>query len=200
MLRPELQLEGTEKVFVGPITLEPREGEAAHAVDLSAVREFERFLKRLIKRETRLKLLPGVDTLKPPTDDPKALAEDQEFWLSLGSETGADFIISASVDVKVLDRAGYQTEEYVSPSDGKTYFRQVMVEETGFSYDILLTVINARSGEIEHQEQITDFKERSDRKLREFTDMFSNLYTLEDRLLGVFVPRIIPAKRYLHRR
>ena len=200
MLRPELQLQGTEKIYVGPITLEPRGTDQAHAVDLSAVREFERFLKRLIKRETRLKLLPGVDTLKPPTDDPKALAEDQEFWLSLGSETGADFIISASVDVKVLDRAGYQTEEYVSPSDGKTYFRQVLVEETGFSYDILLTVIDAKNGEIAHQEQITDFKERSDRKLREFTDMFSNLYTLEDRLLGVFVPRIIPSKRYLHRR
>jgi len=201
MLRPELQLQGTEKIYVGPITLEPRGTDQAHAVDLSAVREFERFLKRLIKRETRLKLLPRIDTPPaPPTDDPKELAEDQEFWLALGRETGADFLVSASVDVKVLDRAGYQTEEYTSPSDGKTYFRQVMVEETGFSYDILLTVVDGHSGEVAHQEQITDFKERSDRKLREFTDMFSNLYTLEDRLLGVFVPRIIPSKRYLHRR
>ena len=74
-----------------------------------------------------------------------------------------------------------------------------MVEETGFNYDILLTVVNGNTGEIEHQEQITDFKERSERKLREFTDMFRNLYTLEDRLLGIFVPRVIPAKRYLHR-
>ncbi len=200
MLRPELQLQGTEEVFVGPITLEPRSSDATHAVDLSAVREFERFLKRLIKRETRLRLLPDIDSLTLPTDDPKALSEDQEFWLSLGQETGAEYIISASVDVKVLDRAGYQTEEYISPTDGKTYFRQVMVEETGFSYDILLTVVNGKTGEVAHQEQITDFKQRSDRKLREFTDMYSDLYTLEDRLLGVFVPRIVPAKRYLHKR
>ncbi len=86
----------------------------------------------------------------------------------------------------------------MSPTDGKTYFRQVMVEETGFSYDILLTVLSGETGEVVHQEQITDFKERSERKLQEYQDMFDDLYTLENRLLGVFVPRTVVAKRVIY--
>ncbi len=81
--------------------------------------------------------------------------------------------MAASIDVKVLDRAGYNTEEYVSPTDGKTYFRQVLVEETGFNFDILMTVYDGDTGEQVLSEQITDFKERSDRKLRESEDMFA---------------------------
>ena len=79
MLRPELQLEGTEKIYVGPITLESRDTDPAGAVDLTAVREFERFLKRIIKRETRLNLLPDLEQLTLPTNNPGKLAEDREF-------------------------------------------------------------------------------------------------------------------------
>ena len=50
----------------------------------------------------------------------------------------------------------------------------------------------------EKVEQITDFKERSDRKLRETEDMFAELYNLDNRLLGVFVPRSVIAKRTLY--
>lgn len=199
-IQPELGLEGTEKIYIGPVLLEPEARAQANAVDLSAVREFDRFLRRLIKRETRLHLLPPAEDLRPPTDDIGKLVDMKDFWAELGATTGAELIVAAAIDVKVLDRAGYQTEEYVSPQDGKTYFRQVLVEETGFSYDILLTVVDGATGEVVHEEQITDFKERSERKLREFTDMFSNLYTLEERLLNVFVPRTVPAKRYLFRR
>ena len=53
-----------------------------------------------------------------------------EFWRQVGAETDAQLIVTASLDVRVLDREGYTTEEYVSPQDGKTYFRQVLVELT----------------------------------------------------------------------
>jgi hypothetical protein len=200
VIQPELELDGTERIYVGPVLLEPQARLEANAVDVTAVRELERFLRRLIKRETRLHLLPADDSLRPPSDDIAELAAMKEFWTEIGTATGAELIVAAAIDVKVLDRAGYQTEEYVSPQDGKTYFRQVLVEETGFNYDILLTVVSGVTGEVVYQEQITDFKERSERKLREFTDMFANLYTLEERLLGVFVPRAVPGKRYLFRR
>ena len=198
-LAPELDLDGTEKIFVGPVMLEPRGDVQAHAVDLSAVREFERYVRRMIKRSTRLTLLPAEKDLTVPTDDPTLLAEMRDFWTELGEKTGAELIVAASIDVAVLDRAGYTTEEYVSPEDGKTYFRQVLIEETGFNYDILLMVVNGATGEVVHREQITDFKERSERKLQEFTDMFSNLYNLDARLLGVFVPWVIVSKRYLYK-
>jgi len=197
-LKPELNIDGTETVFVGPIMIEPREGEDVQSVDLTAAREFEIFLRKILRREAELRLLPEIDDLQPPTNNLAALAQQPEFWTSINEETNADLIIAASIDVKVLDRAGYTTEEYISPQDGKTYFRQVLVEETGFSYDILLVVVDGKTRAIIHQEQITDFMPKDERKLEEHTDMFTDLYTLQNRLVGIFVPRVVQVKRALY--
>ena len=196
-LKPELPLDGTENVYVGPILIEPREGENVQSVDLTAAREFEIFLRKVLRRDAQLHLNPERDDLKPPATHLAALMVDSEFWMAIREETGADYVVAASIDVKILDRAGYTTEEYVSPQDGKTYFRQVMVEETGFSYDILLVVVDASTGTVVHREQITDFQPKNERKLEEYTDMFTDLYTLQNRLAGIFVPRAVQVKRAL---
>lgn len=197
-LEPELPIDGTENVSVGPILIEPREGEHIQSVDMTAAREFEIFLRKILRRDARLHLLPERDDLRPPTDNLAMLVENPGFWTAIREENGADLVVAASIDVKILDRAGYTTEEYVSPQDGKTYFRQVMVEETGFSYDILLVVVEALTGEVLHQEQITDFQPKNERKLEEYTDMFTDLYTLQNRLVGIFVPRAVQVKRTLY--
>ena len=198
-LDPELAIGGIESVFVGPILIEPRPGENVQAVDLTAAREFEIYLRRVLRRGAQnLKLLPPLDDLRPPSRNLATLEKDPGFWRSINEETGADLVIAASIDVKVLDREGYTTEEYVSPQDGKTYFRQVLVEETGFSYDLLLLVVDGATGEVMHREQITDFKPRDERKLTEYTDMFTDLYTLQNRLVGIFVPRAVQVKRTLY--
>ena len=196
-VEPELELDGTERIYLGPIMVEPRAEQASRGLDQIASREFERYLRRLLRRETRLELLDPLEDLTIPTKDPLELLEITPFWTDIGEETEADYIVTASIDVDIRDRAGFQTEEYVSPQDGKTYFRQVMIEETGFDYDILVTIFDGQSGEVVHSEQITDFQEQSERKLEIYTDMFDDLYSLENRLLGIFVPRYIRAKRYL---
>lgn len=195
---PELQLEGTETIFLGPFMLEPASDRSIEPVDVTAMREFERFLFKLLRRNTRLNVLPPDSGLRPPTDDPLKLWGMKDFWIEIGSTTGAELIVAASIDVEVLDRAGYQTEEYVSPEDGKTYYRQVLVEETGFDFNILLMVFDGRTGEVRLREQISSFKQRPEKKLNQVTDLFSELYNLEQRLSGVFVPRIVPARRYLY--
>ncbi len=198
-LSPELDIEGTETVFVGPVLIEPRPGENVQAVDLTAAREFEVYLRRVLRRGAQgLRLLPSNEGLRPPSNNLADLEKDQAFWKSVNEETGADLIVAASIDVKVLDREGYTTEEYVSPQDGKTYFRQVLVEETGFSYDILLLVVDGATAEVLHREQITDFKPKDERKLEEYQDMFTDLYTLQNRLVGIFVPRTVQVKRTLY--
>jgi len=197
-LKPELAIDGTETVFIGPIMIEPREGEDVQSVDLTAAREFEIFLRKILRRDAELRLLPENDDLRPPTNNLAVLAQQPEFWTAINEETNADLIVAASIDVKILDRAGYTTEEYVSPQDGKTYFRQVLVEETGFSYDILLIVVDGNTRTIIHQEQITDFMPKDERKLEEYTDMFTDLYTLQNRLVGIFVPRVVQVKRALY--
>jgi len=197
-VRPELKVGSRAKVYVGSILLEPRQGGGTTMADIQAIREFSEYMRDLLRRETRLRVQPQLEGIEPPTLDLGKLLDDREFWRDVAARSGADYIIAASVDVKVLDREGYTTEEYVSPSDGKTYFRQVLVEETGFSYDILLVVVEGRTGKTVFRDQITDFKEKDERKLDDYEDMFDDLYTLENRLLGIFVPRTVMAKRYLY--
>ena len=196
-VEPELDLDGTEKIYLGPIMVEPRAEKASRGLDRIASREFERYLRRLLRRETRLDVLDPIEDLEIPTKDPLQLVEITPFWMDIGAESGAEYIVTAAIDVDIRDRAGFETEEYVSPQDGKTYFRQVLIEETGFEYDILVTIFDGQTGEIVHTEQISDFQEQSERKLEIYTDMFDDLYSLENRLLGIFVPRHIRAKRYL---
>jgi hypothetical protein len=196
-LEPELDVGAGDSIYVGPVLIEPRAQEEASALDLEASREFDDFLRKIIRRRTRLDVVPTVD-VTPPSKNPLELAEMTDFWIELGKTTEADFIVSAAIDVKVLDRAGYNTEEYVSPTDGKTYYRQVLVEETGFNFDILLMIFDGETGELVLKEQVTDFKEESERKLEQYDDMFAELYNLENRLLGVFVPRAMVAKRTLY--
>jgi hypothetical protein len=196
-IEPELKLDGSESLYIGPVLIEPRANEDASSLDLEASREFDDFLRKILRRRTRLDVVPTID-VQPPTADPLELATMTDFWVELGTASEADYIVSAAIDVKVLDRAGYNTEEYVSPTDGKTYFRQVLVEETGFNFDILLMVFDGSTGEQVLSEQITDFKERSERKLEQYEDMFADLYNLENRLLGIFVPRGMVAKRTLY--
>ena len=196
-VRPELDVGSRAKVYVGAILLEPRQGGGTTMADIQAIREFQDYIRDLLRRQTRLRVQPQLEGIEPPTLDLGRLVEIPEFWRDVAERSGADYVIAASVDVKVLDREGYTTEEYVSPADGKTYFRQILVEETGFAYDILLVVVDGRTGDVLFRDQITDFKERDERRLDQYDDMFDDLYTLENRLLGIFVPRVVLAKRYL---
>jgi hypothetical protein len=58
-------------------------------------------------------------------------------------------------------------------------------------------VFDARTGALVFQEPFKDTQEREERSFDEFTGMFANLYALENRLIGVFVPRTVKSKRLL---
>lgn len=197
-VRPKLLLTGHERVYLGPFIREaPKADVPQQKLGFDVAQEFERYLRRLLRRESKLQLLPPVEGLRAPAADALALTRATQFWRELGSQTGADLIVAGSVDFQVQDRSGYKTEEYVSPIDGRTYYRQVLVEQTGFSYDILLQVYDGRTGALLLEQPLKDFQERADRSFDEFTGMFSNLYALENQLIGIFVPRTVKSKRIL---
>lgn len=197
-VRPKLLLTGHERVYLGPFMRESSKAdEPQPKLGFDVAQEFERYLRRLLRRESKLQLLPPVEGLRPPAGDALTLARATQFWRELGSQTGADLIVAGSVDFQVQDRSGYKTEEYVSPIDGRTYYRQVLVEQTGFSYDILLQVYDGRTGALLLEQPLKDFQERAERSFDEFTGMFSNLYALENQLIGIFVPRTVKSKRIL---
>jgi hypothetical protein len=196
-VRAKLALTGREKLFLGPFLREVKGDEAAPKLGFSVEAEFERELRRLLRKEAKFILLPPVEGLRPPSSDPLELSRQSEFWRELGSRTGADFIVAGSIDFMIEERSGYKQEEYVSPYDGRTYYRQVMVEQTGFTYDILLQVYDARTGAIVHEEPLKDFHEVEESNVDEFSGMFANLYSLENQVINIFVPRTVKTKRQL---
>ncbi|MGE5236408.1 MAG: hypothetical protein ACM3O7_08680 [Acidobacteriota bacterium] len=196
-VRPKLALTGHEKLYIGPFVRESAGDEAAPKLAFDVPAEFERYLRRLLRKEAKFVILPSLESVRPPTTDPVRLTEATDFWRDLGNTSGADYIVAGSIDFEIQDRSGYKTEEYTSPLDGRTYYRQVLVETTGFSYDIMLDVYDGRTGAIVLQEPLKDFQERPEKNFDEFTGMFANLYAMENQLVGVFVPRTIKTKRLL---
>jgi hypothetical protein len=98
-LDPELPMDGTENVYVGPILIEPREGENVQSVDLTAAREFEIFLRKVLRRDARLQLVREHGDLSPPTNNLAVLMEDPGFWKAIREENGADLIVAAAIEL-----------------------------------------------------------------------------------------------------
>lgn len=196
-VQPRVAFSGREKMHLGPFLQESRDDRGPIPLRFDVAKEFERHLSRLLRRESKFTVTQPLDDLRVPSSDPLEMAKNAAFWRELGARTGADFIVSGSIDFQIQDRTGYKTEEFYSPIDGRTYYRQVLVEQTGFLFDILLQIYDGRTGALVYEEPMKDFREMRERRFDEFSGMFSNLYALENRLIGVFVPRTVKSKRAL---
>jgi hypothetical protein len=133
-----------------------------------------------------------------PTFDLALLSKNKDFWRAVGERSQADLILAGSLDFDVQDRSGYRTEEYVSPFDGRTYYRQILVEQTGYEYDIVLQVYDGKTGEQLYSDNFKDFKQSDEGQAADpLAGMFENLHSLEDRIVGVFAQRDVEATRVL---
>lgn len=196
-VKPKLQITGDEKVAIAPFiiaTKGEKRSDRAAKVDVQA--EFNRYLRKQIGKSTKLRLVDVPQTRLPGTDI-KTLATARDYWKDIGARTGADFIVTGIVDFDINDKSGYRTEEYTSPVDGRTFYRQVLVESTGFVFDIDLAVFNADTGELVIEENFRDFKEFDQRNYDEILGLFENLRSLETQLVGIFVSQETSAARYV---
>ncbi|HEY3055674.1 MAG TPA: hypothetical protein VGK31_07055 [Thermoanaerobaculia bacterium] len=196
-VKPKLQIVGDEKVAVAPFIIASKgekKSDRAAKVDVQA--EFGRYLKKQLTKSTKLRVIDAPQT-RLPGIDMKALEANRDFWKDLGAKTGADYIVSGVVDFDINDKSGYRTEEYVSPADGRTFYRQVLVESTGFVFDIDIAVFNADTGEKVVEENFRDFKEFDQRNYDEILGLFENLRALEQQLVGIFVSQETSATRYV---
>ena len=153
----------------------------------------------MLRRETELRVLEPVP-VQYPTYDLEQLAKQTDFWRALGERLQTDLILAGGLDFDVQDRTGYRTEEYVSPFNGRTYYRQVLVEQTGFEYDILMQVYDGKTGALLYQDNFKDFQNFEGESADPLRGMFENLFSLEDRILGVFTQKEIEASRLLFTR
>jgi TolB-like protein len=196
-LKPKLQITGDEKIAIAPFVIVnngEKKNDRAAKVDVQS--EFARYLRKQLTKSTKLTLV-DVPPTRLPGSDMKTLEGNRDFWKSLGAKTGADYIVTGVVDFDINDKSGYRTEEYVSPQDGRTYYRQVLVETTGFVFDIDIVVFNADTGEKVLEDNFRDFKEFDQRNYDELLGLFENLRSLETQLVGIFVPQETSATRYV---
>jgi len=198
--RAKLDLQGRKSVAVVPFIVVSQEGEQSFQgqnIDVQA--EFERYLLKTLRRETDLKTVESgpVDF---PTFDLEQLAREKDFWRALGERIGADLLLAGGLDFDVQDRTGYRTEEFVSPFNGQTFYRQVLVEQTGFEYDILMQVYDGRNGDLLYSDNFKDFQSFEGESVDPLQGMFENLYSLEDRIVGVFTQKEVEASRVLYTR
>jgi hypothetical protein len=195
--RAKIDLRGKDSVAVAPFLVVTQEGEGSPAArDVDVEQEFKRFLEKLLRRRTELRVVE-TGPLSFPTFDLEELLEQQEFWADVGQRAQADLLVTGSLDFDIQDRSGYRTEEFQSPRDGRTYYRQVLVEQTGFEYDILLIVLDGRTGEVLYRDNFKDFQNFQSDEVDVISGMFQNLFSLEDRILGVFTQNQVEAARVL---
>jgi hypothetical protein len=198
-VKPKLKITGDEKVIIAPfIVVVPAErgnkGDRAAKVDVQA--EFGRYIRKELSKSTKLKVVDAGPT-RLPGADMKALEANRDYWKELAAKQGADYVVSGIIDFDINDRSGYKAEEYVSPVDGKTYYRQVLVETTGFVFDIVIAVFDGDTGEKVLEENFRDFKEFDQQNYDELLGLFENLRSLETQLLGIFVSQEQQATRYV---
>jgi hypothetical protein len=196
-LKPRLPLRGNEKIALAPFLVvteaDKSKDKRLQNVDLQA--EFHRFLKKQVERKTKLEVTET--DVKLPTQNLSELGRATEFWKSVGASTGAEILVSGSLEFRVEDRSGYKTEEYVSPINNQTYYRQVYVEQTGFVFDIVFLVFDGRTGEKILQDEFKDFRQTGGRRADELQGLFENLFSLENQILNLFVAREREADRYI---
>lgn len=200
-LRPRLGLEKNARVAIVPfIVVESDESAGGRAGRVDLQSEFHRYLRKQLNRNTDLDVVSVNDADELPGRDVATLERSRDFWRAIGGRTAADVILTGLVDFDIEDRAGYRTEEYVSPVDGRTYYRQVLVEKTGFVFDVVVLVFDADTGEKLAEENFRDFKEFDQRNYDELLGLFENLRSLESQLLSIFVSQETSATRYLFTR
>ena len=196
-VKPKLSITGEEKIAVAPFIIAAKgEKRSDRAAKVDVQTEFNRYLKKQLSKSTKLRIVDVGQTRLPGTDI-KTLEAARDYWKEIGARTGADYIVSGIVDFDINDKSGYRTEEYTSPADGRTFYRQVLVESTGFVFDIDLAVFNADTGEMVLEENFRDFKEFDQRNYDEILGLFENLRALEQQLVGIFVAQETSATRYV---
>lgn len=195
--KARLDLQGRRTMTIAPFLVVTQEGQErmrSRNIDIQA--EFERYLTKTLRRQTELKLIEAPP-LDYPTFDLTQLARETDFWRAVGERTQADLILAGGLDFDIQDRTGYRTEEYISPFNGRQYYRQVLVEQTGFEYDILMQVYDGKTGELLYTDNFKDFQSFESDEADPLTGMFENLYSLEDRIVGVFTQKEVEATRVL---
>ena len=196
-LKPKLQITGDEKIAIAPFVIANREKKNDRASKVDVQAEFQRYLKKQLTKSTKLRLVDVPQTRLPGSGhesaggEPRLLEEPRRVRQEPTTSSPA-----SSTSTSTTSRATRPKSMCRRPTDG-TYYRQVLVETTGFVFDIDIAVFNADTGEKVLEDNFRDFKEFDQRNYDEILGLFENLRSMETQLVGIFVPQETSATRYV---
>jgi hypothetical protein len=199
-LRPKLAVTGRERLSLAPFLVASKlsdKKDAPRYKDLDLDAEFRRYLGKQLGKRTKMTIVTMPPDVRLPSQNLKDLGEAADFWRGVGTRTSADILLTGVVDFRVENKSGYRAEEYRSPIDSRIYYRQVLVESTGFTFDVTVLAIDGHTGAKLFQENFRDTKEKNRRATDELVGLFENLFSLESQILGLFVVREREANRYV---
>jgi len=190
-----IDLRGRKNVVVTPFLTVSFDGESTEEFrEVNVQREFDGYLKRILRRNTQLEVLES-GPLEIPTHDLASLAKDGDFWRYVGEITQGDLILAGGLDFDVKKRSGYRVEPFTTSST--TYYRQVLVEKAGYEFDILMLVLDGKTGNLLFADNFKDFREFEQARLDPLAGMYENLDALEGRIVGIFTQRWLKTPRLM---
>jgi hypothetical protein len=164
--------------------------------DLDLEAEYTRFLRDVLRRRSNFEAVEA-DPPPLPEQELKDVVKNGSYWRRLGQRFSADLIIAGNLEFDRTDKSGFVSEDVISPITGQRIRRTRYAEREGFSLALSLYFFNGSTGDLLHEERLTEeavFEGRGN-------DPLTALHQLADRafpeVLGVLMPRQKSETRYL---
>ena len=163
---------------------------------LDPEKEMVDLLREELKKRTTFLVLddPAPSLPEQRLDD---LKQNALFFQAMGEEYRADLIISGQVTFATVDRSGFVTQEYISPTTGRRTIRSVYIDRTGYTLRLDLIYMRGADGMLLYD---TSFFQ-DEILLTDESDPLSVFFILSERFnegfLGILLPQVRTEVRYL---
>ena len=195
--KPKLEFQKGDALLIAPFLLIPAEKAEEDKTARKAEGELRSFLMKMLSRSElfSVKESQGVPL---PSGNMEKLKNAASYWKTLAGQYACTHVVSGVLDFHIQDRAGYETEEYISPYNGQTYTRQVLVEKSGVTLELLLWVFAGSDGSLKSEENFKHFLEKKGRNQDFITAFFEGVHAFEEGLQRVFLSKPESQKRFFY--
>jgi len=189
-----VSIEEGDRILIAPFVLALAQSDEKPKTVIDVQLELTDYLAKLLRKKKFDIVVDRAIVL--PSANLDRLKADTEFWKETITGYNAKYALSGTVDFRVEDRSNYETEEFVSAYDKRTYLRQILVEKTGLALEILLYVIDAE-GTVVKELPLKTFMDVEARNYDQLQGFFETIYPMEESILNLFVPHKAKQRRYL---
>lgn len=192
---PVVRVAEDDLVLIIPFILGEAESDEKPRAEIDVQVELMDYLtKTLRKKEFNVHMDRNVVL---PTSNLEKLKENSAFWKNTAQEHLASVVLSGAVDFRVEDRSSYETQEFVSQYDNRTYRRQILIQRTGFILDLLLFIFDDE-GKLIKEVPLKQFVEHEVRNYDQLTGFFETIHPMEESIVHLFVPHRSRQRRYIY--